>query len=186
MKQVILTLLLGGSALAGSAGQAHTGHGSHGGGEMAHMMTNMLQPLQPLSGKAFDIEWTKAMIDHHQMAVDMARHAAVYGKNLTVRNAAQQVINTQEKEISAMQGWLNTWTGQSYQPKAMPMTMNHMGSMDKWFLEGMIPHHQGAIDMAKLVPSRTKNANVRRMAQDIIRVQSAEIAQYRQWLKKLP
>ena len=56
-------------------------------------------------------------------------------------------------------------------------------SWDRWFLTGMIPHHQGAVEMARLVPARTQNAAVRQLAQEIIKSQSTEINQYRAWLK---
>lgn len=184
-------LLLGGLALAGGrepspvmplghAGMNH--HTDAGAALMEGHMQAMLVPLRPLTGKAFDVAWVRAMIDHHQMAVDMAQHELMMGKDARVKAAAQKVVDAQKKEISTMQGWLKAWTGEHYQPGPMPMGMDGVGSMDRWFLEGMIPHHQGAIDMSHLIPSRTQNAALRQLGQQIIRVQSAEIAQYRQLL----
>jgi len=55
---------------------------------------------------------------------------------------------------------------------SMPITS------DRAFLEMMVPHHQGAIDMSELVPNRTERAEVKQLAQQIIRDQKAEIARY--------
>ncbi|WP_291426565.1 DUF305 domain-containing protein [Deinococcus sp.] len=186
MKRVfVLVALLGGLALAGGRESGPVMPMNHAGHTVQSQMTDMLTPLRPLRGKAFDIKWTQLMIDHHQMAVMMAQHELAMGQNSRVKAAAQKVIDAQMSEIATMQGWLQSWTGQLDQPRPMPMQMDMPGGADKWFLEGMIPHHQGAIDMARLIPSRTQNADLRRLGMDIIRVQSNEIAQYRQLLKVL-
>jgi uncharacterized protein (DUF305 family) len=48
----------------------------------------------------------------------------------------------------------------------------------------MIPHHQGAIDMAKVELAHGKDAELRKMAQKIVDDQEKEIAQMQEWLKK--
>ncbi len=75
---------------------------------------------------------------------------------------------------------------------AMDMSMNDMTEMlsgktgdafDKAFIEGMIPHHQGAIDMAKEALKSAKHDEIKRMARDIISAQQSEIDMMNQWLK---
>jgi uncharacterized protein (DUF305 family) len=52
---------------------------------------------------------------------------------------------------------------------------------DKAFLEMMIAHHQGAIDMANLAPTRAKHDEIKSLSQDIITAQNKEISDMQQW-----
>jgi uncharacterized protein (DUF305 family) len=52
------------------------------------------------------------------------------------------------------------------------------------FMQEMIVHHQSAIDMAKLVPSHTKRPELNTLAADIIKAQTNEITDMKQWLKQ--
>lgn len=150
---------------------------------MKTMGERMVTELTPLKGRAFDVRFAQRMSDHHQMAIDMAKMEVKSGRDARVKASAQQVIADQQKEIALMQGWIKTWTGQGYAPRAMPMQLSKAGTVDRWFLDGMIPHHVGAIAMAKLVPTRTQNAQVQNIAAAIIKAQQAEINQYTAWLK---
>ena len=66
---------------------------------------------------------------------------------------------------------------------AMDITYTHDVDVD--FLRGMIAHHQGAVDMANVQLKYGKDAQVKRLAQDIIRAQNLEIAWMQNWLAQL-
>ena len=64
------------------------------------------------------------------------------------------------------------------------MTMEFTGDADVDFVRGMIPHHQGAIDMAEIELKYGKNPQTRKLAKDIIAAQKKEIAFMKSWLTK--
>jgi uncharacterized protein (DUF305 family) len=64
------------------------------------------------------------------------------------------------------------------------MDITFTGNADVDFAKGMIPHHQGAIDMAKIVLQYGKNAELRTLAEGIVKAQESEIAFMKDWLAK--
>ena len=61
---------------------------------------------------------------------------------------------------------------------AIPLT----GDADRDFVESMIPHHQGAVDMARILLRHGRDPALKKIAEEIIAAQEREIAMFRDWL----
>ena len=64
------------------------------------------------------------------------------------------------------------------------MDVTYTGNADADFIKGMMPHHQGAIDAAKIELQYGKDSEARKLAEGIIKAQESEIAFMTDWLKK--
>jgi uncharacterized protein (DUF305 family) len=163
-------------------------------GAMADLMAGMKMPL---TGKP-DVDFIQGMIPHHQGAIDMAKVALQYGKDAEVKTLAENVIKAQEGEIAVMKAWLGkidqsvliadpkstTGNEQAMGTMMKNMAVPYTGDADVDFMKSMIPHHQGAIDMAKVALQFAKDPEVLKLAQDVITAQEGEIAFMTGWLAK--
>jgi uncharacterized protein (DUF305 family) len=63
------------------------------------------------------------------------------------------------------------------------MDIRYSGDADVDFVRGMIPHHQGAVEMAKIVLQHGKDPVIRKLSQEIVDAQEKEMTLMRGWLK---
>lgn len=153
---------------------------------------------------SIDAVFIEDMIPHHEGAIAMATLAQTSAKSDVVRTLATRIITAQTEEITTMQAWYFTWFGTSIpQTKTMDSNENdihalHMDTVsgdenalknakdfDKTFLEQMIPHHEMAIMMARMLLRATSREEMKALAQNIITTQTAEITEMKTALKKI-
>ncbi len=149
-----------------------------------------------------DVMFAQMMIPHHEQAIEMAdRLLAKDGSDPDVVTLAENIKAAQQPEIDQMEEWLQAWGADMGDMGGMD-GMDHgdgmMGDDDmaaledatgaeasRLFLEQMIEHHEGAIDMAQDEVDNGQNADAVDMAESIIDTQTAEIAQMGQLLTEL-
>ena len=64
------------------------------------------------------------------------------------------------------------------------MAIDFSGNPDIDFVKAMIPHHQGALEMAKIVLAYGQDAQIRALAEEVIAAQQREIQHMQQWLER--
>jgi uncharacterized protein (DUF305 family) len=62
-----------------------------------------------------------------------------------------------------------------------PQNLANKEPFDKAFIDAMIPHHQSAIEMAQVALEKSKNPNIKELAEDIVSAQQQEIEQMTRW-----
>ena len=106
--------------------------------------------------------------------------------------AAGQAVNTDNTGMMRMMGMRTSDTTQQTAANHDTMSMADMteqlkdksgDEFDKAFIEMMISHHEGAVDMAQLIPSRAKHDEIKQLGEAIIAAQTKEIADMTQWQK---
>jgi uncharacterized protein (DUF305 family) len=161
-----------------------------------------------------DVEFMQGMVPHHAQAVIMAGWAASHGARADVQRLSLRIAAAQSDEIAMMRRWLRE-RGQAVPDSNATRHVMKMGNMthdmmmpgmltdeqmaaldrargsrfDRLFLEGMIGHHRGAIQMVETL-LKSGNAGhdetVFRFANDVVSDQSAEISVMLRMLETVP
>jgi uncharacterized protein (DUF305 family) len=161
-------------------------------------MARMMAAMQIKPSKDVDRDFVAMMVPHHQGAIDMAEAELSYGHNALLRRLAQEIIVTQQEEIAEMRlALVSTAASPSSRPEeasflarsnaAMARMMAAMQikpskDVDRDFVAMMVPHHQGAIDMAEAELSYGHNEPLLGLAQEIIATQEQQIVVMRRAL----
>lgn len=129
------------------------------------------------------------MIPHHQEAVETSELILETTENSELKKFAQSVIGVQNLEIEEMKKNLKSEYGTEYVPNSNYQPM--MGNLDKYsgreqerlYIEGMIFHHRGAIEMAKKALDLDLSPETRKLAENIVTSQEAEVVTLTGWLQ---
>jgi uncharacterized protein (DUF305 family) len=157
-----------------------------------------------------DVEFMSGMIPHHAQAVIMAGWAPTHGARQDVAILCERIVVAQRDEIAMMREWLadrglevpeatstrhKMKVGDTVHEMLMPgmLSDEEMAALDKargpefdrLFLEGMIKHHQGAIDMVDVLfkaYGAAQDETVFKFASDVYADQGIEIERMREML----
>ena len=144
-----------------------------------------------------DVEFAQGMIPHHEQAVEMAGMATEQAESADVKALAEQIEAAQAPEIETLRSWLEDW-GEDEDMGGMDhgsgmMSDDDMSALeeatgaefDRMFLEMMIEHHEGAIEMADTEIEDGQFPDAIEMAETIKSTQEAEIAEMEALLDEL-
>jgi uncharacterized protein (DUF305 family) len=162
------------------------------------------------SAASVDAGFARDMSTHHQQAITMAGYTRDNTDNPAIKVLAFDIETSQEFQVGEMQGWLDVWglSRESSQPVmgwmsghahladgqmpglATPAQMSkletlHGSALDKLFLQLMIHHNQGGLQMATDAAAHAGNGYVRDLAQSMVTAQSGEIVQMERLLRQM-
>lgn len=176
----------------------------HNQGHMG-MDHSMAMDLGPADAD-YDLRFIDGMILHHQGAVVMAEEALEKSTRPELKKLATEIIAAQKQEIAQMQAWRTSWYANApATPMGYSSSMGHMMAMEQGqmnsmmmsgdlgtadaqfdlrFINAMIPHHEGALVMAKDALAKSSRPEIKQLAQAILSSQAGEISQMQQWRKE--
>jgi uncharacterized protein (DUF305 family) len=145
----------------------------------------------------YDLQFIDTMIAHHQGAIEMAKLADGRADDADLKQLTTEIIEDQGEEIAKLTEWRNAWFPDKPKPAInmdLPgmshgmtgMDLGKLGSLngpefDMEFVKQMIPHHEGALEMAKDLQNRTQRPELKEFAGAVITDQQAEIDDMKEW-----
>jgi uncharacterized protein (DUF305 family) len=152
-------------------------------------------PADPL---AADVAYARAMIPHHEQALELTTLVGGRSADPRVPELALRIDREQVEEVGQLQGLLRSWgrdpagaMAPGMDGMASPETMARLGAssgqaFDRLWLETMIAHHEGATAMARGHLATGTDATLRRFSETVVRGQGQEIDMMRAVLGTAP
>jgi uncharacterized protein (DUF305 family) len=146
---------------------------------------------EPSPGNATDRAFVAEMVPHHRSAVAMASIATKEASSSFVKSLAADISRSQNAEIAQMQRVDRRLAAGGIRQGDLEMDAHTMGMamradmlkgahlFDAKFIQMMVPHHQGAIEMARVELAKGSDAELKKLAQNIIAAQQREVKEMR-------
>lgn len=140
-------------------------------------------------GEYSDERFIDMIAAHHQMAIEMAQAEQENGEITELQQIADNVVSSQQSEIEELRSIKEEQFGTSELPTmmnmedpmmsamTMPGELAQQESVDQEFIDSMLPHHSGAIELASIARMQSDNPDIQRIARNIIDEQSREIGE---------
>lgn len=154
---------------------------------------------ESLSGKDLDGAFVTGMVPHHESAIEMAKVALKRAERPEITELATNIVASQGSEIKQMTAIHERLFGEpvgAMDHGSMGMDYSMMGMdtdlgaletakpFDREFIDQMIPHHQGAIRMARMELRDGEDQQAKDLATAIVDAQAVEIEQMNDWREK--
>ena len=169
--------------------------------EQDKLMTKMMEDMDGIAQSGYaPIDFLAGMIPHHEAAIAMAQSYLTHnGSHPELKQLAEDIIETQQEEIDQMNmmledlkeaGTKDTEKADAYRKDYQEMAAQHHGahptgdSLDAAFAEGMLLHHQMAVEMSQAILEYSEDEPVNQLAQNIIDTQTKEIGAMRSILNQ--
>lgn len=148
------------------------------------------------AGNGVDLAFVQEMVPHHNSAVAMATTAKTRSDRPEIKGLADAIITSQNTEIKQMEAISKRLIADGVKVGDLGVPEHMMGMsgdeaaletaepFDREFIDMMVPHHQGAIAMARVVLEKGADSEVKDLAQEIIDAQSREIGEMNTWREK--
>ncbi len=146
----------------------------------------------------YDLQFIDTMTKHHQMAVMMSETAVQKGTDAKVKEFGRKGGEDQKKDIARLAAWRQQWYPNAADAHnmqlpgaaSMNMDMSHMQTssghaFDMMFVDMMIPHHKGALEMSRDALQKAQRQELKDFAQETIDKQEKEIAELEAWKQSM-
>jgi uncharacterized protein (DUF305 family) len=153
-------------------------------------------PSGDVRANGTDAAFVKAMIPHHEQGVDAADLALSRGEHPPIERLAAEIVQVQSAELGSLRSVRDVVQEAGVEAGDLgvseeemgthhdPADLREAGDFDCAFLELMIPHHEGAIRMARAELEGGIHAELRRMSENIIDTQGFEVRQMRRYQRR--
>lgn len=139
------------------------------------------------TGPELDRAFVAEMVPHHESAIAMAEVAKQRGESDFVNSLADDIIESQSAEVKTLKAVDGQLEADGVQPGELGVPAHMMGMdsdvvslqsadpFDEVFIDMMVPHHQGAVVMARVELERGEDPRLQELAEAIVDAQSREI-----------
>jgi uncharacterized protein (DUF305 family) len=153
-------------------------------------------PTGDVRANGTDAAFTNAMIQHHESAVDAADLALSRAEHRQLEELAREMLTVQSTELATLRSVRDVIQQAGIEEGDLGLSEEEMGvghdpaelrnaqDFDCAFIEMMVPHHEGAIRMARAELDSGIHAELRRMSENIIDAQGYEIRQMRRFERR--
>lgn len=196
MKKILTTLVIAVSLYAAENNQTNLDNKQNPEITSQYILGTMNGPLIGTSMSCnMDIDFLSDVLPQYRGSVDSSKLYIEVAKNENLKKVANDIIKNKEEDINHFNNLIDALskegkkdcdkkdyeTFQTEMQNAMDTTMQKISeikatnSIDNDYARGMIEHHEGSVRMAKVILKFTKNPDVKKVADDIIKSQDAQI-----------